>query len=626
MTQSGSPMKEHPATLPARPLHFAVLGPLEVRCDGKRLNAGPYKQRALLAALLCRANSVLSVDMLVEVLWGERPPRTARKNLQVYISALRKLVGDRIQHHTYGYRIVVDAGECDLLEFNRLAAAGRTALRSREARAAVGLLGDAVRLWRDRPMVDLLGNAYLATESALLEERYLTVYEDWAELQLGLGAGRHLEVLDGLLDLASRHPFRERLTAAAMRALTQEGRQQAALSYFDAHRQLLARELGLDPSPMLQDVYQETLSGHRAADGGPAWTDAAPGGAVRDPSSRKAAQLPRDLHGFVGRDAEITRLLAALSADTEGNVVLVTGPTGAGKTALAVRAAHLVADEFTDGSVLVSMTDEGGLARGWQAVLAELMSVVGLAPGEAGRDCAALARWRSWVADHHVLIIFDDAGDEEAVRRLLPGCGPSRTVVTSTRRLGGLESVRRLELGPFTGAQARQLLELVAEEQGVPDETGALEWIIPGDGTLPAVIRAVAARLARSHRGSLARLAADAGSRPDALVELASQDLLLRQRYRRFSASLSALQRQAFGALGVLAGQEFGHEEAVAALAGVPGPAEVAIEELVDLHVVALIDGGVTGRGARYAMPGPAGWFAAALGRESADPAGYRAG
>jgi DNA-binding SARP family transcriptional activator len=602
-----------------RPLHFAILGPFEVICDGRRLNLGPYKQRALLAALLCRSNSVAPIELLLDLLWNERPPRTARKNLQVYISALRKLVGNRIQHLTYGYMLTVEPGECDLLEFDRLASAGRAALRSHEARAAALLLGEAVRLWRDQAMVDLLGNAYLAAQSELLTERYLTVYEDWIELELELGTGRHLDVVEALLNLASRHPFRERLTAAVMRALEHEGRHRAALSYYDSHRQLLARELGLDPSPMLQDLYHAILSGRRSADGAPAWTDAVTFGARRDPCSHKGAQLPRDLHGFVGRDEEIAELLSVLSAEEERkDVVLITGPTGVGKTALAVRVAHLIADKFSDGSVLVSMTDETGRAKGWRAVLAELMSVVGLVPGRPDQDSAALAKWRSWVADHQALIILDDASEEEPVRKLLPGCGPSRTVVISTRRLRGLESVHRLELGPFAVAEARQLLEVIADEQGIPNEHDAIKRIVPRDGTLPAVIRAVAVKLAQSQHRSLARLAMDVGARPGALDELAFGDTLLGLRYRRFYATLSPFQRQAFRALGALAREEFDHEEAIEALAGLTGPAELALEELIDLHVVIVLHEDTMAHRVRYAMPGPACWYAAALYREDA--------
>jgi DNA-binding SARP family transcriptional activator len=244
------------------PLWLAVLGPLEVYSGDEQLGLGPYKQRVLLAALLCRANTVVPVDQLLDVIWRGDQPRTARKNLHVYVSALRKILGDRISHHAYGYRLRASPEELDLLKFDRLAAAGRTAFRTGDPDAARSLLANALRLWRDRALVDLMGNAFIAAESNRLTDRFLAAYENWVDLEIE--AGHHLDVLECLSELAARYPFRERLIAATMIALNQGGDRKEALARYESHRQFIARELGLDPSPVLQDLYASILSGDLA--------------------------------------------------------------------------------------------------------------------------------------------------------------------------------------------------------------------------------------------------------------------------------------------------------------------------------------------------------------------------
>jgi DNA-binding SARP family transcriptional activator len=229
-----------------------------VHAGDEHLDPGPYKQRILLAALLCRANTVVPVDKLLDVIWDGDQPRTARKNLQVYVSALRKILGDRISHLAYGYRLRADPDELDLLKFDSLAAAGRAARRTGDSDASRLLLANALRLWRDHALVDLMGNAHIALESNRLAERFVAVYESWVDLEIE--AGHHLEVLERLVEMAACYPFRERLVAATIIALNQGGDRKEALACYESHRQFLARELGLDPSPVLRDIYACILS------------------------------------------------------------------------------------------------------------------------------------------------------------------------------------------------------------------------------------------------------------------------------------------------------------------------------------------------------------------------------
>ena len=240
-------------------LRFDVLGPLVISSGSEPVDPGPHKQRVLLGALLLRSNMVVSVDQLVQAVWPDGAPRTARKNLQVYVSALRKIIGDRIQHASYGYHLTAIADELDLLAFDGLVAAGYAAFHAGNLAETRKLLGRAVGLWRGDALADLLRNPVIATESERLGQRYIAVYEDWVDLEIG--AGQHLSIVTMLTAQARRHPFRERLTAATIVALHRAGRRREALATFDAHRQLIARELGLAPSPVLQRLYQTMLTG-----------------------------------------------------------------------------------------------------------------------------------------------------------------------------------------------------------------------------------------------------------------------------------------------------------------------------------------------------------------------------
>ncbi|WP_045305068.1 AfsR/SARP family transcriptional regulator [Saccharothrix sp. ST-888] len=597
-------------------LRFTILGPLQVWSGDVRLELGPYKQRLLLAALLCRANTVLSVDQLIDVLWADDQPRTARKNLQVYVSALRKIARDHIGHLPYGYTLVATAEESDLLRFDQLAAAGRQAQREGSTVAASALLGEAVRLWRDQPLVDLLGSPFAARESERLTDRFLAVYEDWAELEVE--SGRALGLLDQLGELADRHPFRERLTALHMTALDQVGGRRQALACFEAHRQFIARELGLDPSPVLRRLYREILAGQES--GRAKLRD-------RRPVRCKPAQLPRDIPDFVGRSAQVEELTGILSGDSRcpgdprcTDVTAISGPTGVGKTALAVHVGHLVADGFADGQIFVSLGHPDGTPRGWPEVLAELLRGAGLDVTPPREERAALALWRSWVAERQFLLVLDGAMGEAEIRRLLPGRGPSRTLVTSARRLSGLECVRRLELGEFTPDEASALLTRVLGEPRAAGAAEALHRIQQLYGLSPLVVRTLAAKLTMLVHLSLREYAEQLGRQPVALDELSVGEVSVHERYRRFHQGLTPLQKAAFGALGALPRAAFDQAGLLAALDGLAESVERVAEELMEANVVAVAEDDEVMANAvvHYRMPRLAHRYAAALRRSAA--------
>jgi DNA-binding SARP family transcriptional activator len=240
-------------------VEFRILGPLEVVGDDERpVTLPPAKPRALLVLLLLNRNRTVRTDVLVDQLWDERPPATATKTVQVYVSQLRKALGDRLQTRPGGYELRVDDGELDADRFERLAG-------ERDYQRALAL-------WRGPALVDVRGEAFARSAAERLEESRLAALEE--RIDADLDAGRHAALVGELEQLVEEHPLRERIRAQLMLALYRSGRQAEALDVYRQTRALLADELGLEPSPELRELEQailrqdEALRRDRPAPGG----------------------------------------------------------------------------------------------------------------------------------------------------------------------------------------------------------------------------------------------------------------------------------------------------------------------------------------------------------------------
>jgi DNA-binding SARP family transcriptional activator len=235
-------------------LEFRILGPLEVVDAGTPLQLSGQKQRALLALLLVDANRVVSTDRIIDALWGEQPPRTAVTSLQNFVSQLRKLLGpETLVTKPPGYQLAIAPEQLDLERFRRLVDDARQ--EPPESRAAK--LDQALGLWRGPPLADLEFEAFAQSEIGRLDELRLAVLEDRIEAELE--AGRHKEVVGELESLAAEHPLRERIRAQLMLALYRSGRQAEALQIYHDTRRVLVEELGIDPSPSLQQLHGAIL-------------------------------------------------------------------------------------------------------------------------------------------------------------------------------------------------------------------------------------------------------------------------------------------------------------------------------------------------------------------------------
>src|SRR5512133_2139128 len=204
-------------------VEFRILGPLEVAADGESVSLGGGKQRALLAVLLLHAGRVVSVDRIVDDLWGENVPETAHKMVQVYVSQLRKqLPGDLLRTRAPGYLLELDGHALDLRRFDELVSDGRAALAAGRPEHAAQQLRAALDLWRG-PALAEVEEPFAQLESSRLEEERLACLEERIEADLELG--RHAELVPELEALVRRLPHRERLRGQQMLALYRSGRQ-----------------------------------------------------------------------------------------------------------------------------------------------------------------------------------------------------------------------------------------------------------------------------------------------------------------------------------------------------------------------------------------------------------------
>jgi DNA-binding SARP family transcriptional activator len=235
-------------------LEFRILGPLEVSADGEPLQLSGQKQRALLALLLLDVNRVVSTDRIVDALWGEEPPRTAATSLQNFVSQLRKLLGsDVVVTKPPGDQLRIEPEQLDLERFMRLVEESRAEPPAERA----AKLRRALALWRGRPLADLGFEAFAQQEIGRLEELRLAALED--RLEAELEAGRHSDLIGELEAFADEHPLRERLRSQLMLALYRSGRQAEALQIYHDTRRVLVDELGIEPSPTLQQLHGAIL-------------------------------------------------------------------------------------------------------------------------------------------------------------------------------------------------------------------------------------------------------------------------------------------------------------------------------------------------------------------------------
>jgi DNA-binding SARP family transcriptional activator len=586
-----------------RILEFRVLGPVEALRDGVLIPLGRGRLPTLLASLLLHPNETVAADSLAEMVWDTDLPEHPRAALASGLSRLRRLLGDDvIDTVPEGYRLRVEPDRLDLLRFRHLIAVARGA-GAGAYEDAVAALDEAIGLWRE-PVLRNVRSAVLDREVLPeLVERYLEAQEDRAELCLLLG--RHAVVVSELPTLVRQYPYRERMVGLLMVALYRSGRQADSLAAYERLRTALGQELGIDPGAALQNLHVEILRADPRLDGKPL----APAEHDREPRPATATVPPRQLPAVMGplygREQALADLDRGLAEAGSGPLLVsIVGPGGIGKTALAVRWAHQVADRFPEGQLYLDLRGYGpDTPLTLAGALERLLRSFTLDPAQIPADVEGRASLlRSLLGERRMLIVLDNARDSEQVRPLLPGSACA-VVVTSRNQMRALtarDGARRVSLAPIDVDAAAAVLAAATgrtAEDFALDEVADLVELCAG---LPLAIRVTAERLARDlGRSDLGSVNLTLRDRSGRLDELDSGDGELTDLRAVLSWSYEALDPEAARAFRLVATQP-GSSIGLAAAASLLGASQHTARRLLDrLAGVHLIE---QPRHDRYAM------------------------
>ncbi|MEV5738692.1 tetratricopeptide repeat protein [Microbispora rosea] len=556
-----------PAARPAdaEPLHIGVLGPPVIRNGDRPVEIRSAMRRELLGLLALQPGQRVSREEIVDVLWGDRPPRTWQALVQGHVAALRGLLQPEPRRRPSasiitldrgGYTLEVVRGRLDLAEFDDLARRAGEARATADPRAALELWDRALRLWRGPVLADTGSRLRHHPLAAALNQRHMAVALAFADSALENGS--FSSAADHLLRLAADEPLHEGLHARLILAVAGGGDQAGALRLFADLRRRLAEELGVEPGRELRTahlrVLRQELPAPRAADrgvppavlGGVALPEtprdpntgagaeqergAAPLGNTGHPTTAPAApsetraeavpaQLPLDARGFAGRTTELARLDAHLAAaghsPTALTILAVSGTAGVGKTTLALHWAHRVRDRFPDGQLYLNLRgfDPTAAAIEPAEAILSFLDALGVPPQRVPPGFEAQAGlYRSLLANRRVLVVVDNARDVEQVRPLLPGSPSCLVVVTSRDQMSGLVAIEGgypLTLGLLSASEGRELVvrRLGAERSGA--EPRAVDEIVAQCAGLPLALAVVTARAVMNPQFSLATLAGE---------------------------------------------------------------------------------------------------------------------
>jgi DNA-binding SARP family transcriptional activator/tetratricopeptide (TPR) repeat protein len=610
---------------------FLILGPVEVVSGGALVRVATGRAQTVLAMLLLESGRVVPFQRLVAALWECDPPDTARSQVQICVSVLRKLLagtGAAIVTQPPGYLLRIPDGSLDLWRFRRLCGTAGSLAGQRPQEAAAHYR-QALALWRGDACASVASQVVIQAAVQLNEERW-TALEQAMVVELRLG--RHQQVVAELVRFVAAEPLRERPRALLMLALYRSGRQAGALEVYRSGQRLLAEEIGTDPGKELRALEQAILARDPSLDlGSQAWPKAAgdalaalpllrqhptsvPGLAGRDgidpvpgpqqcqaglavsavalpgpgrhpagpagtdevaasehgpralareldagpgigmqrprraagpagqaPATKVTARgnqemaIPRQLPGtvpsFTGRAAELaalTQVLDHAGTQAAGTVVIsaIGGTAGVGKTALAVHWAHQVAHRFPEGQLYVNLRgfDPSGPPVTAAAAIRGFLDALGVPAGQVPQHPAAQAGlYRSLLARRHMLIVLDNARDEQQIRPLLPATPGCLVIVTSRNQLAGLAATteaRLLALGVLPDADSRAMLTARLGARRAAAEPEAVTQITELCAGLPLALAITAARAAVHPSLPLAALAAelrDTAGRLDAL-------------------------------------------------------------------------------------------------------------
>jgi len=544
--------------------------------------------------LLLQANKVVSVRQLVDAVWDDNPPATAKSQIHTCISGLRGQLASAgaervIVTRPAGYAMTVPDGGLDIANFERLASGGRAAAADNRAEEAVPDLRAALALWRGPACCDV-ESKLVQVAAVRLNERRLSVLEDCIELELGLG--RHRDLAGELTELVARYPLRERLRAQHMLALYRSARQAEALQSFREVRRIFIEQLGLEPGEELCALERAILESDPALELEPAARSGPK--ALRPGTPAIPRQLPAAVADFTGRAEVLSSIGALLSPDGRQpdstrflQVVVLTGKGGVGKTAIALHAAHAALPHYPDGQLFVALQEADGQLIGPLEVLTRLLRAVGVVPAALPDGIAErTAVYRTALGDRRVLIVLDDAVDTGQVLPLIPGSPNCAVIITSRNRLPGLPGARHFEIGDLDERTSVDLLARIVGPERVQAEADSALALTRLCGCLPLALRIAGAKVAaRPHWRieQMVRRLTDEGRRLD---ELALSGIAIRTTLSLSYNSLSGDARRLFTRLGLLGTADFGSWVAAPLLDADADTATELLETLADARLL----------------------------------------
>ena len=562
-------------------LRCEVLGPLRVTLGESEPDLGFPQQRALLAVLLVRAGRPVPLGEIVAALWPEGAPASAPNVVRRYVGSLRRLLepglpprapGRRLTRGADGYRLVAAEDEVDLLRFRGLAGRAKREVATGRPKPALRHFVAALDEWRGTVAAGIPAPARGHAVFAEVERELVRTTVMAADAALLCGSPEQL--LPHLGRATGLDPLNESLHARNVLALAASGRQAEALAAYESVRRVLARELGVAPGAELTAAHTRVLRQE-----------------VRSAPRKKEAllrpgQLPPEPVKFTGRQAE----LDSLRPTADSSTVLLTGMPGIGKTTLALRWAHEVAERYPDGRLHLNLRgfDPLGAPLTPEAALRVLLPALGVPEHRLPRGQDALAGlYRTVLSGRRTLLLLDDAFATEQVRALLPASPGCLTVITSRRGLPGLVAAgaRPLRLDLPSDADALALLTRHTGRHRSAAETPAAQEIVALCGRLPLALAVVGARVAGrpgSPGSPLAAVAAELRRSRGSLDALAEVRAAFASSYGRLPDGAARLLRL----LCVRSGPELAAHGA-AALADLPvRTARRLLDELADAHLV----------------------------------------
>src|SRR5579875_1481904 len=305
-------------------MRFRILGPLEVQTGGAWTSIGAAKWRAVLARLLLSAGQIVSTDTLIDELWGDEPPARATNLVSIYVLRLRRLIGDTdgkiIVTRAPGYQLRLAADDLDAQQFGLLLGQGRQALTNGDPQQAAKLLTDALSLWRGKALADVSQSAFIEAEAERLDELRLSATE--LRIEADLACGRHRDVIPELRRLLADQQLKEELWLLLMRALDGAGRRAEALTAYEQARTVIADQLGVDPGPEIQQLFQELLA-----------EDAQQSPAAKQASAARKRKARPDAGEFTTtgqKDTEYPPAVGTAAGESRGEQVGAAGPDPSG--------------------------------------------------------------------------------------------------------------------------------------------------------------------------------------------------------------------------------------------------------------------------------------------------------